>query len=93
MSKENTNTTKKSTTRTTRASAATRQNMDTNIQAWLDSNKTRPKTVVLTLNRTNSGYTIQEAVILNRTNQHVVEPVLVSSTAIATDINRRGIRA
>jgi hypothetical protein len=61
-------------------------------QTWLDSSRTRPKTVVLTLHRNSSGaYTLEEATILKPVNQYGVIPVSADVRAIKRDINRRGL--
>lgn len=59
---------------------------------WLSSNRTRPKTVVLTLNRdANGGYLLQEATILKRVNQYGVVPIRADVRAITKDLNQRGV--
>lgn len=60
------------------------------IASWLSSNNTRPKKVVLTLQRTTEGYTVEHATILNRTNQYSVNPVSVPARALVEDIQNRG---
>ena len=61
-------------------------------KAWLESNRTRPKTVMLTLHRNSSGaYTLEEATILKPVNQYGVIPVAADVRAIKRDINRRGL--
>lgn len=61
-------------------------------QTWLESNRTRPKTVMLTLHRNSSGaYTLEEATILKPVNQYGVIPVAADVRAIKRDINRRGL--
>jgi hypothetical protein len=61
-------------------------------QKWLSSNRTRPKTVVLTLNRTTNGaYTIEEAFIMKRVNQYGATPIIADVRAITEDLNRRGV--
>jgi hypothetical protein len=62
-------------------------------EKWMSSNRTRPKTVFLTLTRTQEGYTVQEATILNRVNQFAAVPVTVDAKAIIKDINGRGLTA
>lgn len=57
---------------------------------WFKSNRTRPKTVVLTLERTTTGYTIQGATILNPINQYAAVPVSVDARTITQDITTRG---
>ena len=60
-------------------------------QKWLSSSRTRPKTVVLTLQRTQHGYVMQDAAILNRVNQHGVVAVSADIRAITEDLNTKGI--
>lgn len=62
-------------------------------EKWMSSSRTRPKTVFLTLTRTQDGYTVQEATILNRVNQFASVPVSVDAKAIIKDINGRGLTA
>jgi hypothetical protein len=60
-------------------------------ETWLSSNLTRPKTVVLTLERTKSGYTIQNATILKRVNQYNAIPVEANVRAMTKDLNQKGV--
>jgi hypothetical protein len=60
-------------------------------ETWLSSNLTRPKTVVLTLERTQSGYTVQNATILKRVNQYGAIPVDANVRAITKDLNQKGV--
>jgi hypothetical protein len=60
-------------------------------ETWLSSNLTRPKTVVLTLERTKSGYTIQNATILKRINQYGAVPVEANVRAMTKDLNQKGV--
>lgn len=60
-------------------------------ETWLSSNLTRPKTVVLTLERTKSGYTIQNATILKRINQYGAIPVEANVRAMTKDLNQKGV--
>lgn len=81
-------------TATTTARKNQRRCLETSsIQDWISSKKTRPKTVVLTLQRTQEGYMVEEATIINRTNQYGVRPVTVDVRAIVTDINKKGLTA
>ena len=71
--------TNKTNSRAERTCSAERATLNTDsADTWFKSNKTRPKTVVLTLQRTSSGYTVEQATILNRTNQYGIRPVQVS---------------
>jgi hypothetical protein len=60
-------------------------------ETWLSSTATRPKTVVLTLERTKNGYTVQNATILKRVNQYNAIPVEANVRAITKDINQKGV--
>lgn len=80
-------------TTSTKKTSSVRRTLEGSIQAWISSKKTRPKTVFLTLQRTQDGYTVEEATIMNRTNQYGVRPVTVDVRAIVSDINRRGLNA
>ena len=60
-------------------------------ETWLSSNLTRPKTVVLTLERTQNGYTVQNATILKRINQYGAIPVDANVRAITKDLNQKGV--
>jgi len=59
--------------------------------AWLNSNTSRPKTLIVQMQRTANGYTIKEATVLSPINQHASRSVSVSVRAVTEDINRRGI--
>lgn len=54
---------------------------------------TRPKTMVLTVERTANGYTLQEATLLNKINQYSARPVSVDIRTITADINKKGFIA
>lgn len=87
-------TNKTTTNRAEQTSSAERATLNTaSADTWFKSNKTRPKTVVLTLQRTSSGYTVEQATVLKRTNQYGVQPVQVAAKDIVSDINRRGLIA
>jgi hypothetical protein len=62
-------------------------------EKWMSSNRTRPKTVFLTLTRTQDGYTCEAATILNRVNQFTAVPVEADIKALIKDINGRGLTA
>jgi hypothetical protein len=84
----------KTTNRSRQARRANRRCLGSvSTKTWVDSTRTRPKTVVLTLERTQSGYTVQEATILNRINQYGVVPVAADVRAITKDINTKGLLA
>lgn len=78
------------TTKTQRTQRATLGECST--ETWLSSNLTRPKTVVLTLERTQNGYTVQNATILKRVNQYGAIPVEANVRAITKDINQKGVK-
>ena len=59
--------------------------------SWLKSNTSRPKTLIVQMQRTANGYTIKEATMLSPVNQHASKQVPVSVRAVTEDINRRGI--
>lgn len=59
--------------------------------AWLNSNTSRPKTLIVQMQRTANGYTIKEATVLSPINQHASRSVSVPVRAVTEDINRRGI--
>jgi len=80
-------------TSTKKTTTARRRTLEGSIQSWISSKKTRPKTVFLTLQRTQDGYTVEEATIMNRTNQYGVRPITVDVRAIVSDINQKGLTA
>ena len=59
--------------------------------SWMKSNTSRPKTLILQVQRTTNGYSIKEATVLSPINQHASRQVPVSVRAVTEDINRRGI--
>lgn len=59
--------------------------------SWLKNNTSRPKTLIVQMQRTANGYTIKEATVLSPINQHASKQVPVSVRAVTEDINRRGI--
>lgn len=87
-----TTTTRKSRTSSKTTKAKT-QTGTTPSSAWLKQNTTRPKTVIVELQRNANGYCIKDAVVLSPINQHASRRVPVNTTALTEDINRRGIIA
>jgi hypothetical protein len=61
-------------------------------EKWLNTNQSRKKTVVLTLQRTNEGYAIENATILRKVNQHRTIPVSADIRAITNDLTRKGFK-
>ena len=59
--------------------------------SFLTSKSTRPKTLIVHMQRTTNGYTIKEATGVSRINQHATKQVPVSVRAVTEDINLRGI--
>jgi hypothetical protein len=72
---------------------ATKTQTGTSSSSWLKQNTTRPKTVIVELQRNANGYSIKDAVVLSPINQHASRRVPVNTTALTEDINRRGIIA
>lgn len=60
-------------------------------ETWLASNKTRPKTMLLTVHRTTNGYTVENATILKRVNQHGAISIDANVRAITKDLNKKGL--
>jgi hypothetical protein len=60
-------------------------------EKWLKSNRTTPKTVQLTLQRTSEGYTIENATILRKVNQYRAVSVPADIRAIINDLNKKGL--
>jgi len=86
--------TKTKTTSRARSQRANRRCLGTvSTKTWVNSTRTRPKTVLLTLERTQSGYTVQEATIMNRVNQYGIVPVAADVRTITQDINTKGLLA
>jgi hypothetical protein len=81
----------KTTTKTTRNT--TKSNLGKcSTEKWLASNRsTSPKTVHLTLQRTSQGYTIKDASILRKVNQHRAVSVPADIMAIIKDLNKKGL--
>jgi hypothetical protein len=73
------------------AAPKTTKSKATTNTSWLTSNTSRPKTLIVQMQRTASGYTIKEATVLSPINQHASKQVPVSVRAVTEDINRRGI--
>ena len=78
--------TKKATTRSSKKTEATTASC-----SWMKSNTSRPKTLIVQMQRTANGYTIKEATVLSPINQHASKQVPVNVRAVTEDINRRGI--
>jgi hypothetical protein len=76
-------------TKTTKGSRACLGKCST--ETWLASNNTRPKTIVLTLQRGKKGYTVENATILKRVNQYGAVPVEANVRAITNDLNKKGV--
>ena len=68
----------------------TKTNID-NTKAWLSSSKVRPKTVVITLSRTQHGYLPKKATVVSKTNQYTSQNVDVDVDLIMLDLNKKGI--
>jgi hypothetical protein len=83
----------KTTTSTAKATKQTQRAClgECSTETWLASNATRPKTVVLTLERTKNGYTVQNATIMKRVNQYNAIPVEANVLAITKDLSKRGV--
>lgn len=84
----------KQTSKTTRRSkAAVRPTLgNCSTEVWFESDRARPKTLSVTLERTtDGGYRIEEAAILSRINQFDAEWVRADVRALARDIKRRGL--
>lgn len=62
-----------------------------NAGKWLSSKDVRPKTVVLTMVRTQHGYIPQNAVVVSKKNQHASQSVAVDVNLLVTDLNKKGI--
>jgi hypothetical protein len=60
-------------------------------QNWLSSTRTRPTTVVMTLERSSDGYAIQSASILKKVNQHHTVSVPADVRAISSDFAKKGL--
>jgi hypothetical protein len=63
----------------------------TSTKKWLTSRTKQPQTIFLTLHRGKDGYTIEEATILKRVNQHGAVPVQANVRAITEDLSKRGV--
>ena len=83
----------KATSKTNRRSKAARPTLGTcSTEVWFESERARPKTLSVTLERTtNGGYRIEEAAILSRINQFDAQWVRADVRALARDIKRRGL--
>ena len=58
--------------------------------SWFRAKHTRPKTLIVTLERTKTGYTVQDAVVMKYLNQHGVDAVPADARELVRDINRLG---
>lgn len=63
----------------------------TTTKKWLSARTKQPQTIFLTLHRGKDGYTIEEATILKRVNQHGAVPVQANVRAITEDLSKRGV--
>lgn len=57
---------------------------------WFRAKHTRPKTLIVTLERTKNGYTVQDAVVMKYLNQHGVDAIQADARELVRDINRLG---
>jgi hypothetical protein len=62
-----------------------------NTKKWLTARTAKPQTIFLTLHRGKDGYTIEEATILKRVNQHGAVPMQANVRAITEDLSKRGV--
>ena len=62
-----------------------------NSQAWLESTQTRPKQVAMLFSRTQKGYLLEEAKVVNTINQHTTEFITMDVRSIKSDLNKKGI--
>lgn len=95
----NQNSTETETTQTTNT-ASKKQNRTSrpilgkcSTEKWFRAKHTRPKTLVVTLQRTNAGYTVEEAVVLSQKNQHSCQDIPADVRELVRDINRRGLKS
>ena len=58
---------------------------------WFRAENTRPKTIVATLERTNSGYRVVNGLVLVDSNQHATKSVRADARSLTQDIRARGI--
>ena len=58
---------------------------------WLTARTKQPQTIFLTLHRGKDGYTIEEATILKRVNQHGAVPMQANVRAITEDLSKKGV--
>ena len=77
---------------TAKTTKATKNVATTCAKAYAFRN-TRPKTMVLTVERTANGYTLQEATVLNKITQYTARPVSVDIRSITEDLNKKGFIA
>ena len=58
---------------------------------WFRAENARPKTIVATLERTNSGYRVVNGLVLVDSNQHATKSVRADARSLVQDIRNRGI--
>ena len=58
---------------------------------WFRAENARPKTIVATLERTNSGYRVVHGLVLVDSNQHATKSVRADARSLVQDIRNRGI--
>jgi hypothetical protein len=92
MRNKTTNQNKGMSVKTCETTKATKRTAKPLIKGYAFRN-TRPKTMVLTVERTANGYTLQEATILNKINQYTARPVSVDIRSITEDLNKKGFIA
>ena len=92
---KNTNTNTKKSSRKTAKKSTTKQfatSLKCNKQ-WFNSNKVRPKTIVIVAERTQDGYRIENATVRVAVNQHSRTAVPINDLKdLVQDIKERGIR-
>lgn len=88
----NRSTRRSSSMKTQKCTSQKTNNMKCSTEKWLKSNQSRQKTVVLTLQRTTEGYSIENATILRRVNQHRTIPVNADIRAITNDLTTKGFK-
>jgi len=60
---------------------------------WFKSDRTRPKLVHMTFERTNEGYRLIRGALLKQTNQYTSDWIQANKRAMIKDIDARGIYA
>ena len=58
---------------------------------WFRAENARPKTIVATLERANSGYRVVNGLVLVDSNQHATKSVRADARSLVQDIRNRGI--